>query len=1147
MRKLGLIITLWTALLFNPLSSFALGLGEIEVSSFLNQPLKAEIEVISARPGEIDDLLVGLASRDAFRKAGLERPSDLSKLRFKVEKSEDGQTAKILISTKTPVKEPFLNFLVEADWAKGRLLREFTVLLDPPYFAPQPEPAAPEVTPEQAEAVSTQPADTSPVTESTPTVSEAEPVSQPIALSEDATAAEENIPYVDDTAYLQEETYSDEIVVNKGDTLWGIASRFKDEAHSMAQVMLAMQAMNPEAFGQDNINNLKVGSVLRAPDQDTLNQLSKQEAYAQVLEQNGLWDDYVARTTGSATTGSPAALDEEQVTEEQAEGQLTLLTPDEGDSGSASMQDDANSQDAGKIRKQLALAEEELEASRLENDELKSRISDLEQQIAKFEELQKLVQIEDDSLAQMQQDQATESVAEADESMVAEIEEQPTDVMIEAADAIMAEQEQGEQVESDASVEEVAEAEADQLVDETVETTGPDGMLAEETETETEVETEIAETGDQAMEELAGEEVMADEEAMTEEQEQATVPAPVIVTEAPVTSTDGGVLDMLPSLDSLLSDPIMLGGIGAILALLIGFLFLKRKKGDDDDSTITVEEPETIQDEDATPIHLPTAEDAEPDEKREEPEEALVDTEQHMADTVAVEAEESDEEELNKTAVLSAEELPSAEGEGGATEQDDVLNEVDVYLAYGLYDNAEELLKENLQSSPDRADYRAKLLDTYFATKNADGFVKEAEALKSLGGAADRFWNRVQIMGYELAPDNELFAGAKDSEISAADLEYAKPDVADFDIGSEEDITDFSNTDFDLSDDSDNYELTDTQVVPPGVDDFTSTQSVDEVELPDLDAEDEATALREEVKAEEVELPDEIGDFDLDLGEESDVSEIEENLDEDALSFDLPEDVDLSTTTDDSLIPLDPTVEAPDLDKVPPMDETDAVVLDFDTSDTGEDADESEIDIDFGVEEEQAAESEAEPEKSEDESATDETVAMSSVEKAEQEVDPEGTMHVESALDMDMSDLENADLNTGTFKPTEPEAGLEDDITEFKPAEVTGEFTAFDPEADAAVAEIDADAGLDKTGTYAPGDFEDDEIDAALDAIDESDEIEDLMLPDDVDEVATKLDLAKAFIDMGDAEGAKSSLEEVLSEGTQEQKAEATGLLNKIQ
>jgi pilus assembly protein FimV len=114
-RKSGIILSLWTALLCFPLSSFALGLGEIEVNSYLNQPLKAEIEVVNARPGEIDDLLVSLASRDAFRKAGLDRASDLSKLRFQIEKSEDGEKATILVTTKSAIKEPFLNFLIEAD------------------------------------------------------------------------------------------------------------------------------------------------------------------------------------------------------------------------------------------------------------------------------------------------------------------------------------------------------------------------------------------------------------------------------------------------------------------------------------------------------------------------------------------------------------------------------------------------------------------------------------------------------------------------------------------------------------------------------------------------------------------------------------------------------------------------------------------------------------------------------------------------------------------------------------------------------------------------------------------------------------------------------------------------------------------------
>ena len=114
MRNLGLIVAIWLAAIV-PTQALALGLGEIEVKSFLNQPLEAEIEVISARPGEIDDLLVSLASREAFARAGLSRPRHLLDMRFAVNKSEDGSEAVILVTTKDGVKEPFLNFLIEAD------------------------------------------------------------------------------------------------------------------------------------------------------------------------------------------------------------------------------------------------------------------------------------------------------------------------------------------------------------------------------------------------------------------------------------------------------------------------------------------------------------------------------------------------------------------------------------------------------------------------------------------------------------------------------------------------------------------------------------------------------------------------------------------------------------------------------------------------------------------------------------------------------------------------------------------------------------------------------------------------------------------------------------------------------------------------
>ena len=124
MRNLGLIITFWLASIVLPTNSFALGLGEIEVNSFLNQPLKAEIEVISARAGEIDDLLVTLASQDSFKRAGLSRPRHLSGLKFAVNKSEAGDSAVILVTTKNAVKEPFLNFLVEESCGKCIPCRE---------------------------------------------------------------------------------------------------------------------------------------------------------------------------------------------------------------------------------------------------------------------------------------------------------------------------------------------------------------------------------------------------------------------------------------------------------------------------------------------------------------------------------------------------------------------------------------------------------------------------------------------------------------------------------------------------------------------------------------------------------------------------------------------------------------------------------------------------------------------------------------------------------------------------------------------------------------------------------------------------------------------------------------------------------------
>ena len=1138
MRKLGLIIIFWIGLLVFPLSSLALGLGEIEVDSYLNQPLKAKIPVVSARPGEIDDLLVSLASRDAFRKAGLERPAALSQLRFKVSKSADGSQASIQVTTKQPVKEPFLNFLVEADWAKGRLLREYTILLDPPVFAQQPAPAAPAPAP-SPEPVAEQPAAPAPIALSEP---EAQP---PAASAQQPEPAADTIAYVPDSATPADEdtpqtgaAMDRSIVVQKGDTLWGIASGLKDGEHSMAQIMLALQQANPDAFGQDNINNLKVGAVLRIPDAAAFGNLSKKEAYARVLEQNGLWDEYLARVSGKPSDTEPqpdmAAADTSQAAETaETGGQLSLLAPGEGESDTAGMKDDATAENIDRIRKQLALAEEELEATRLENSNLQSRVQDLEMQLKKFEELQqKLVQLEDPALAQLQQN----AEAAPESAVTAEVEKQPVpetaaetagseqDRMAEEMAAVteetvdsMTAEPAGEGSPTEAMpMEEGTTAEPGMTGDGmSEEGMTEDGMMAEGASEEAMAASEdmmqqptepAAEDG--MMEEMPATEMgdgMAEDQTMTGEEapsaeatDNALPPAPAIVSEAP--QGEGGLMDMLPSMDSLLGDPVMLGGIGAILALLLGLLFVRRKKSSEDEETgITLDVAESGVDDDQTPIHIPEVDETEkltdstqiempkveePFTERTVEENASdlgVETEEYSAEELLDEVSLDDEPSFEETAVLSADEMPQAEE---SDEQDDVLNEVDVYLAYGLYDNAEELLKTSLEEHPTRADYRAKLLDTYYATKNRDAFIEEARKLRSLGGAADRFWDRVQVIGHELAPEEELFSGAENIDPDAVKIEYEKPETADFDLGADADTTDFA-TDFDLGEESE--DIADTLVVP---------------EVP-------------------AESEDKSGVVDLSLDEDMSLD------DDDALSFELPDELEdkaEEAAEEISELKLEETEEAPIPGQVPPMaedelnlslddDETDLASLEAQLSDAADEELPDSLDVDLELDE------------SVEEAIQDTELMQTPADAVEGGVEEEGTRHVKAAVDLDVSE------ETDSVKDV-----AEEDITEFRPADMTGEFEL--PET---ADEVEGASVNDKTGTFAPGDFDDD-----AEAADAADDIEDLMLPDDVDEVATKLDLAKAFIDMGDAEGARSSLQEVLEEGSDDQKAEATDLLNQI-
>src|SRR5215813_6946868 len=134
MTRLTTRLVLTGALLFPAAQSFALGLGEIHLNSALNQPFDADIELISPTPDEVAALKVAIANNDLFARYGLERAGYLSGFTFTVNQTRDGR-AFVHVASNQSITEPFVTLLVEASWPRGRLLREYTVLLDPPVFS----------------------------------------------------------------------------------------------------------------------------------------------------------------------------------------------------------------------------------------------------------------------------------------------------------------------------------------------------------------------------------------------------------------------------------------------------------------------------------------------------------------------------------------------------------------------------------------------------------------------------------------------------------------------------------------------------------------------------------------------------------------------------------------------------------------------------------------------------------------------------------------------------------------------------------------------------------------------------------------------------------------------------------------------------
>lgn len=232
--------------------SNALGLGEMRLDSSLNQPLSATIQLQDAQGLSASDIIVSLAAPDAFEKAGIDRPFFLTDLRF-VPVMENDRLL-IRVESTRPVREPYLNFLVELRRPGGRMLREYTVLLDPPLYDPQATAITAAAAPQAPPRIASAPA----------------PVASPVERT-DPTPPETASTALRQLPELQPQPDGQKYTTVSGDSLWDIAvSQRPDRSVPIRVSMSAIHALNPDAFIGGDIDKLRRGHTLILPTREQL-------------------------------------------------------------------------------------------------------------------------------------------------------------------------------------------------------------------------------------------------------------------------------------------------------------------------------------------------------------------------------------------------------------------------------------------------------------------------------------------------------------------------------------------------------------------------------------------------------------------------------------------------------------------------------------------------------------------------------------------------------------------------------------------------------------------------------------------------------------------------------------------------------------
>ncbi|HEX4673798.1 MAG TPA: FimV/HubP family polar landmark protein [Steroidobacteraceae bacterium] len=1006
-------------LLMLPSAAFALGFGDIRLLSPLNAPLDAQIELLDATPEELQTLQAKIASRDMFTSYGLEWPVFVSSVQVKTTRSSDGRTVITLKST-DPVTEPFITLLVEVNWARGHLVREYTMLLDPPVFTPGQSAAsnAPVAVPSAGagtrEGAIARGADAAPPAASAP-LPGAGVASSPASGSTSESSASSEAPAASAGRHTGRSKTAKSIapppaapdaggkthLVQRGETLSSIASTAagssenSPEAHSW---MLAIYQANPRAFEQ-NMNVLHSGAVLRMPEGSEVAAVSPAAAATEIRRQYAAWRG------GAAPEGAPTAA--------KQSGQLHLVTPSDDSAGPATA------------------------ASSSEVKALKGRVHELEGQLS---ESKRLLDLKNAELADLQAKSAASSRGAS---------------------------------------------------------AAPPPPAPPPAAAQTQAPPPPVEQPPVAQAEPPASATPPPAEEPAAQASEATPPPPPPVAETPkpthrpktVEVQQGGSL-----VDTLMDYWWALALIVVAVAGYFGFKsWRSRRQSEFDDSLSRLAVAGASSAErgfaagDTAPIRPIGGEDPEGAFLVEES-----GTHQRPRFGGAAPAPSAARH------VSTADETISSEAAINL-DQGDPLAEADFHMAYGLYDQAADLIRIAINREPNRRDLKLKLLEVFFVWGNKEQFLQAARELAATRAeAAPGEWEKIVIMGKQLAPDDPLFAGGGTTGATAGgvdlDLEGGQSRV-DFDLLGEP-VPGAHGTDVDLDIGSALGDETGTHESGTSTDRNVALDS-------GFQSSPNSTGTTRQMTAR---IPRE-SDDDLmsEFGSETEGPTVEQP----------------ALTSHDN-----PTIRqkvAMALKQTPPAEQTAELAID-------------DLGLDLA-----GLDTMDQPGLGASSDAPTLVAGMDDrsrriMEEAQRRAVSEDTSLSTGAWQLDENELDAA-LADGNHQEAEQDGNVTSRLSALTGSDVDYDLGDAHGEHATNGSGLDLDLGTQTVP------------DAAFTATQKLNS-DDLALPDlepvTMSEVGTKLDLARAYMDMGDPDGAKNILEEVLHEGSMTQKQEAQRLMESL-